>query len=151
MKNMEFKTINSHDNFFISLTLLVIDLLLSFLLFDFLGWQILLIWILLPIGLISSTSVISIQENTIRIRKFFLGISYNSIDFEFQNFYFDDNNICFQSNDTYLKIIDYVGDGYFWYDLPDSLLVEFDNRELILGNREGYKRIVKEIKKKSVH
>jgi len=148
---MEFKTINSHDNFFISLTLLVIDLLLSFLLFDFLGWQILLIWILLPIGLISSTSVISIQENTIRIRKFFLGISYNSIDFEFQNFYFDDNNICFQSNDTYLKIIDYVGDGYFWYDLPDSLLVEFDNRELILGNREGYKRIVKEIKKKSVH
>jgi len=148
---MEFKTINSHDNFFISFTLLVIDLLLSFLLFDFLGWQILLIWILLPIGLISSTSVISIQENTIRVRKFFLGISYNSIDFKFQNFHFDDNNICFQSNDTYLKIIDYEGDGYFWYDLPDSLLVEFDNRELILGNREGYKRIVKEIKKKSAH
>ena len=82
-----------------------------------------------------------IRDNSIVIKKAFLGIRYKSIKQNFVKKKVKSHIIKFYCFDGILQIIDYQGDGYYWGDLPDCLLVQWKNKEMILGGANGFQNL----------
>lgn len=140
-----FKRKNTNDGmlfFYVFLIPLLISCVIfcqEFSIFITLPLHLLILWS----PLVLTTYSISIKKDMIQVQKLFFGFPYKKILMSFHSIHFEDEKIMFLHQNKKLEIESYSGDGYFFGDFPDCILVSDRKSNVVLGSNKEFSELAK--------